>query len=105
MTAVVNIVHILVGATIIALLKIFQDTSVPFLEKWQYVWLVIGLSICGYHLNKLIQTKHWIYAWHAFFVAPVIMSLGFFSVTAVPMFKFIAISMIGYHLAILTKIL
>ena len=105
MTKTVNIVHILVGVAIIALLKIYKDTSVPFIEKWKYVWLVMGLMICGYHVSKLIKTKHWIYAWHAFFVAPVIMLLGFYPNTAVPMFKFVAISMIGYHLAILLKVL
>ncbi len=105
MTKVVNIFHILGGVVIIALLKIFQDKTMDFVQKWKYIWLVMGLMICGYHLSKLIKTKHWIYAWHAFFVAPVIMSLGFYSKTAVPMLKFVAISMIGYHLAILTKIL
>jgi hypothetical protein len=105
MTKTVNIVHILAGATFLALFKIYKDTSVPFIEKWKYAWLVMGLMICGYHISKLIKTKHWIYAWHAFFVAPVIMSMGFYSKTGVPMFKFVALSMIAYHLAILGKIL
>lgn len=105
MSKTVNIVHILVGVAIIALLKIYKDTSVPVIEKWKYVWLVMGLMIFGYHISKLVKSKHWIYAWHAFFVAPVIMLLGFYSKTTIPMFKFVAISMIGYHLAILTKIL
>jgi hypothetical protein len=105
MSKTVNIVHILVGIIFIALLKYFNDTSVSFIEKWKYVWLVMGLMIFGYHLEHFIKSKHWIYAWHAFFVAPVIMSLGFYTKTSIPMFKFVAISMIGYHLAILTKIL
>ncbi len=105
MTKTVNIVHILVGVAIVALLKQYKNKTADFFIKWKYVFLITGLLILGYHAEHFYKTRHWIYAWHFGFVAPVIMLLGFYPVVTTQMLRFVAISMIGYHFAIVAKLM
>ena len=101
----VSVAHIVGGAVLLTALhpKFYSEVFVE--EKW-WVFVLLGLIICGYHVSKYLKnTTRWIYLFHAAFVAPVILVLGIYPKVARQVLQLIASAMIAYHAAILADIL
>ncbi len=101
---VVNIVHILGGIGLLVLLhpKIFSEEIV---QKWGFLFFVMGLMIAAYHVVKFQRNKRWIYLFHALIVAPTVAMIGFYPQTVRRMLQLVACAMIGYHAAIIAQVL
>ncbi len=100
----INFFHIVLGTIILALFKIYKESSETFVVKNKYVFLFTGLLIAMYHTSRYLATKHWIYSWHVLVVAPTIALLGLYPSVAIGVIKLLATAMIAYHTAIIFKI-
>jgi hypothetical protein len=100
----INIIHILVGILLLIWLnsKIFKPINSEIAKG---IIILVGVSIMLYHLSKYRDTSAWIYLFHALIVAPVIIYFGLFQESGRRMLQLVAVTMISYHLAIISRIL
>jgi hypothetical protein len=101
----VNVAHIIGGIVLLVLLSRTYFSN-EFVQKYWWVFVLLGLGIGAYHASKFMEnTKRWIYLFHAAFVAPVILVLGLYPNIARQVLQLVACAMISYHAAILADIL
>jgi len=101
---VINIFHIIAGAILLIWLNKNYFTPMSGLFS-KGVVVLLGIGIMYHHFSKYQSTGAWIYLFHALIVAPVIIYFGFYPTEGRSMLQLVAVSMIAYHLAIITKVL
>jgi hypothetical protein len=98
----INLFHIISGA--ILLIWLHSKYFTPSLLS-KSVAILLGIGVMYHHFYKYSNTGAWIYLFHAIIVAPVIIYFGFYPTEGRSMLQLVAVSMIAYHLAIITHIL
>lgn len=101
----ISVIHVLVGIALLVYLnssrfRPFESTAVKLAVA------LLGFAVMGYHIYKYRQTGgKWIYLFHALIVAPVIIYFGVCPVDARAKLQLVAVAMMAYHLAIMTRVL
>ena len=106
MSPVVNVVHIVVGILLlVALHKKYWKSSVESkVEPYHRLAFVVALGIAAYHISKYMETKSWIYLFHAVVVAGAFAVVGWNLKIGRQVLQLLATAMIAYHAAILANI-
>jgi len=100
----INVFHVIAGAILLIWLNKNYFTPMTGLFS-KGVVILLGIGIMYHHFSKYQNKGGWIYLFHALIVAPVIIYFGFYPKEGRSMLQLVAVSMIAYHLAIITKIL
>jgi hypothetical protein len=100
----INLFHIITGTILLIWLHSNYFTPMTSLLS-KSVAILLGIGVMYHHFSKYFDKGAWIYLFHAMIVAPVIIYFGCYPKEGRGMLQLVAVSMIAYHLAIITHIL
>jgi len=100
----INLFHIVSGVILLIFLNSNYFTPMTSLLSKSIV-ILLGIGVMYHHFSKYHSTGAWIYLLHAMIVAPVIIYFGFYPTEGRSMLQLIAVTMVAYHLAIVTNVL